>query len=94
MGFFCKIKESVAGTDAGSIQNARIGRGVIMGAQVTGNSITTGGIEQHVCLFQVEVALDDTAPYQATCRQRLPVWQLSQIQPGQTMVAVRVEPVL
>ncbi len=91
MGIFSKIKESVAGTDAGSIQNARIGRGVIMGAQVTGNSITTGGIEQHVCLFQVEVALDDTAPYQATCRQRLPVWQLSQIQPGQTMVAVRVD---
>lgn len=91
MGIFKKFKEAVAGTEAGSIEHARMARGVIMGAQVTGTSITVGGVEQRVCLFDLEVTLDDTAPYRATARQRLAVWQIAQIQAGGE-VAVCVDP--
>lgn len=91
MGIFTKIKNAVGGTDAASIPNAVFGRGVIVGVQPTGTTITTGGVEQRVCLFQVEVALDDQAPYLATCRQRIPMWTIAQIQPGSTIVAVRVD---
>lgn len=91
MGFFKKIKNAVGGTDAGSIDNAVLGRGVIVGVQPTGTTITTGGVEQRVCVFQVEVALDDRTPYMVACRQRIPMWTIAQIQPGATIVAIRVD---
>lgn len=91
MGLFSKIKQAVAGTEAGDIHDAVLGRAVITGVQVSGTSITTGNIEQHVCTFGLEVALDDTPRYAATCRQRIPVWTMAQIQPGATTVAVRVD---
>lgn len=91
MGFFKKIKTAVAGVDASSIDNARLGRGIIVSVQPTGTTITTGNVEQRICLFQVEVALDDTTPYVVNCRQRIPVWTMAQIQPGATTVAVRVD---
>jgi hypothetical protein len=91
MGIFKKIKSAVAGVDAGSIDNAVLGRGVIVAVQPTGTTITTGNLEQRICVFQVEVALDDTTPYVATCRQRIPMWTMAQIQPGATTVAVRVD---
>ena len=91
MGMFSKIKSAVAGVDAASIGNARIGRGVITSVQPTGTVITVGTIEQHLCQFQVEIALDDQSPYTAVCRQRIPVWTMAQIQPGATTVAVRVD---
>jgi len=91
MGLFNKLKSAVAGVDAGSIDNARLGRGVITAVQPTGTVITVGTIDQHLCQFQVEIALDDQAPYTAVCRQRIPVWTMAQIQPGATTVAVRVD---
>ena len=91
MGIFSKIKSAVAGVDAHSIDNARLGRGVIVAVQPTGTTITTGNVEQRICVFQVEVALDDTKPYMATSRQRIPMWTMAQIQPGATVVAVRVD---
>lgn len=91
MGIFSKLKSAVAGVDADSIDNARLGRGVIVSVQPTGTTITTGNLEQRICIFQVEVALDDTKPYTATSRQRIPVWTMAQIQPGATVVAVRVD---
>ena len=91
MGMFSKIKSAVAGVDAASIGNARLGRGVITSVQPTGTVITVGTIEQHLCQFQVEIALDDQSPYTAICRQRIPVWTMAQIQPGATTVAVRVD---
>ena len=91
MGIFSKLKSAVAGVDADSIDNARLGRGVIVSVQPTGTTITVGNLEQRICVFQVEVALDDTTPYMATCRQRIPMWTMAQIQPGATVVAVRVD---
>jgi hypothetical protein len=91
MGIFSKLKSAVAGVDAGSIDNAVLGRGVIVSVQPTGTTITVGNLEQRICVFQVEVALNDTKPYMATCRQRIPMWTMAQIQPGATVVAVRVD---
>jgi hypothetical protein len=91
MGLFHKLKSAVAGVDAGSIDNASLGRGVITAVQPTGTVITVGTVEQHLCQFQVEIALDDQAPYTAVCRQRVPMWTMAQIQPGATTVAVRVD---
>jgi hypothetical protein len=91
MGMFSKLKSAVAGVDAKSIDNARLGRGVITAVQPTGTVITVGTIEQHLCQIQVEIALDDQTPYSAVCRQRMPVWKMAQIQPGATTVAVRVD---
>lgn len=93
MGLFSKIKEAtslVTGND--KIEGARIGRGIITNVELTGSSITIGNIEQYVCRITVEVALDDTERYLAECKQKLPVWTISQIQPGGTTVAVRVNP--
>ena len=91
MGIFSKLKSAVAGVDADSIDNAVLGRGVIVSLQPTGTTITVGNLEQRICVFQVEVALDDTKRYVATCRQRIPMWTMAQIQPGATVVAVRVD---
>jgi hypothetical protein len=91
MGIFNKIKSAVAGVDAGSIANARLGRGVICAVQPTGTVITVGTTEQYLCQFHVEIALDDQTPYTAVCRQRIPMWVMAQIQPGATVVAVRVD---
>ena len=66
MGIFSKLKSAVAGVDAGSIDNALLGRGVIVSVQPTGTTITVGNLEQRICVFQIEVALDDTKPYTAT----------------------------
>ncbi len=93
MGLFSKIKEAtnlVSGKD--NIEDARVGRGIITNVELTGSSITIGTIEQYVCRITVEVALDDTERYLAVCKQKLPVWTISQIQPGGTTVAVRVDP--
>jgi hypothetical protein len=61
--------------------------------QLTGTTVQTGnGLVQRTCLFTVEVSLDGRAPYTATCKQRLPEIQIPQIQPGNTTVAVRVNP--
>ena len=91
MGIFSKLKSAVAGVDAASIDNAVLGRGVIVSVQPTGTTITVGNLEQRICVFQLEVALDDTKPYMATSRQRIPMWTMAQIQPGATVVAVRVD---
>ena len=66
-------------------------RGVITAVQPTGTVITVGTLEQHLCQFQVEIALDDQSPYTGVCRQRIPMWTMAQIQPGATTVAVRVD---
>ena len=93
MGLFSKIKDAaslVTGNDG--IDNARIGRAIITNIQLTGTAITMGTIEQHVCQFTLEVALDDTPRYTAVCKHKLPVWTIAQIQPGATTVCVKVDP--
>ena len=90
MGIFNKLAKKMSGEN--DIQNGPVGRGVILGFELTGMSIEVNGVESRVCRFQVQVMLDDTEPYIAACKQRLAVWDIARIQPGATVAAVRVDP--
>ena len=90
MGMFNKLAKKMSGEN--DIQNGPLGRGLILGFELTGMSIEVNGVESRVCRFQVQVMLDDTEPYIATCKQRLAVWDIGRIQPGATVAAVRVDP--
>lgn len=90
MGLLSKI---TGGPDKKILENGILGRAIIADVKMTGTTIQTGnGLVQRTCVFTVEVSLDGKAPYTASCRQRIPEIQLPQIQPGNTTVAVRVNP--
>ncbi|MEI8081124.1 MAG: hypothetical protein WCI74_04690, partial [Actinomycetes bacterium] len=88
MGFFSKL---TGGTNTELLQNGVPGRGVILSVAATGTTMQVGnGLVQRACEFLVEVTLDNTPPYQAKVKQRIPEVYLPQFVPGSTVVAVRV----
>jgi len=92
MGLFKKLK-SLAGSVSSELMNSPlVGRGQIVGVEQT--NVSTGGETNPspVCIFTVEVALDGTPAYQATCRQAVPMMVLPQLASGGAVVAVRVNP--
>jgi hypothetical protein len=90
MGLLSKI---TGGADKQLLQTGLLGRGIITDVRMTGTTMRTGnGLVQRVCVFSVEVSLDNQAPYMATCKQRFPEIELARIQPGNTTLAVRVNP--
>jgi hypothetical protein len=90
MGF---LKNLTGGPDKKLLQTGLLGRGIIAEYQLTGTTFSSGnGLVQRVCVFNVEVSLDNKPPYMATCRQRFPEIELARIDPGNTTVAVRVDP--
>jgi hypothetical protein len=90
MGLLNKI---TGGPDKKLLATGILGRGIITEVRPTGTSMEVGnGLVQRVCVFTVEVSLDNQAPYMATCKQRMLEIQIPQIQPGNTTVAVRVNP--
>ena len=92
MGLFKKLKEMGGSPSSDLLQNGLIGRGLLLGVETTRVSTGPEGFEKPVCVFTVEVTLDNTPTYQAQCRQAVPVVALAQLVPGQTVVAVRVDP--
>src|SRR5262249_7798407 len=74
------------------LQNGMLGRGVIVSIQQT--SVSTGADvdPSYVCVFAVEVALDNEPRYTATCRQAVRVTSLPTLMMPGTMIAVRVDP--
>jgi len=93
MGFLNKMKTAFGGDDSDLMATGLPGRGEILNVQITGSSVQVGGAPpQQVCVFQVTVYLDDTPPFQAEVRKRVPVYALANLQPGQSVVAVRVDP--
>jgi hypothetical protein len=92
MGLFKKLKELGGSPSADLLEHGLLGRGLLLGVQTTNVSTGPDGFEKPVCLFTVEVTLDNTPTYQAQCRQAVPVVALAQLVPGQTVVAVRVDP--
>ncbi|HMF03357.1 MAG TPA: hypothetical protein VKH17_00980 [Acidimicrobiia bacterium] len=93
MGLFKKLKQFSGSVDKDLLENGLLGRGTIVEVQQT--NVSTGGddaFSRPVCIFTVEVVLDNVAPYNATCRQSIPITVLPQIVPGQSVVAVRVNP--
>jgi hypothetical protein len=92
MGLFKKLK-GLAGSVSSELMNSPlIGRGQIVGVEQT--NVSTGGETNPspVCVFTVDVALDNTPAYQATCRQAVPMMVLPQLASGGAVVAVRVNP--
>ncbi|MFI5959266.1 hypothetical protein [Cryptosporangium sp. NPDC051539] len=83
----------VAGVDEQLMRAGQLARGVIVDVQLTGTTVQMGGPPERVCVVTLEVSLDDTPPYRATVRQRIAEHVLPQLQPGRTLVAVRVDPV-
>ena len=90
MGILNKL---TGGTDKKLLQTGILGRGVILGVQASGTTVQMGGgLVERKCTFLLEVTLDNQAPYQAKCSQRVGEIYIPQFVPGQTMVAVRVNP--
>jgi hypothetical protein len=90
MGFFKKL---TGGADTALLQNGLPARGVILAVNPTGTTLQMGnGLVQRTCLFRVQVTLDNTPPYEAEVKQRIPEVYLPKFVPGATVVAVRVNP--
>lgn len=92
MGLFTKMRNLAGAVPKELLQNGLLGRGIIVSIQPM--SVSTGADfdPSHVCVFTVEIALDNEPRYTATCRQTVRATVLPQLMlPGAT-VAVRVDP--
>src|SRR5712692_3992973 len=92
MGMFKKLKSLAGSVDKNLLRNGLLGRGTITGIKQTRVSTGEDANSSRVCIFTVEVTLDNVPPYTATCRQAVPLTVLPQMVPGQTVAAVRVNP--
>ncbi|HEY1516477.1 MAG TPA: hypothetical protein VGF91_08665 [Solirubrobacteraceae bacterium] len=92
MGLFNKMRNLAGSVPKELLQSGLLGRGIIVSIQQTSVSTGVDFDPAHVCVFTVEVALDDVPRYTATCRQAVRATILPQLMmPGAT-VAVRVDP--
>jgi hypothetical protein len=92
MGLFNKMRNLTGSVPKELLEKGLLGRGIIVSIQQT--SVSTGADfdPAHVCVFTVEVALDNVPRYTATCRQAVRATVLPQLMmPGAT-VAVRADP--
>ena len=92
MGLFKKLQSLAGGVSSELMNNGLLGRGQITNVQQTNVSTGGEGNESPVCIFTVQVALDNVPPYEATCRQAVPMMVLPQLASGGAVVAVRVNP--
>jgi hypothetical protein len=74
------------------LQHGMLGQGVVMSVQETGTSVGSEHDPRPVCDFEVQVRLDNTPPFVAHVRQSVQLARVPQFVPGQTIVAVRVDP--
>ena len=91
MGLLSKMRNLTGSVPKELLENGLLGRGIIVSVQQTGVSTGADFDPSHVCVFTVEVALDNVPRYTATCRQAVRATILPQLMmPGAT-VAVRVD---
>jgi hypothetical protein len=92
MGLFSKMRNLTGSVPKELLENGLLGRGIIVSVEQT--SVSTGADfdPAHVCVFTVEVALDNTPRYTATCRQAVKATVLPQLMTPGATVAVRVDP--
>jgi hypothetical protein len=92
MGLFSKMRDVAGSVPKELLENGLLGRGIISSVQQTSVSTGPDFNPAHVCVFTVEVALDNEPRYTATCRQAVQATILPQLMmPGAT-VALRVDP--
>lgn len=92
MGLFNKMRNLAGAVPKELLQNGLLGRGIIVSIQQTSVSTGVDFDPSHVCVFTVEVALDNVARYTATCRQAVKATVLPQLMMPGVTVAVRVDP--
>ena len=92
MGVFKKLKQFSGSVDKNLLRNGLLGRGTIIDVKQTNVSRGEDAFSSPVCIFTVEVVLDNVPAYNATCRQAVPLAVLPKMVPGQTVCAVRVNP--
>jgi hypothetical protein len=92
MGLFKKFRSMTGSVSKELLENGLLGRGIIVGVRQTGVSTGPDFNPAHVCEFTVEVSLDNTPRYNATCRQAVLATILPQLASAGTTVAVRVNP--
>jgi hypothetical protein len=92
MGLFSKMRNLTGSVPKELLENGLLGRGIIAGVQQTSVSTGVDFDPAHVCVFSVEVALDNTPRYTATCRQAVKATVLPQLMTPGATVAVRVDP--
>ncbi len=92
MGFLKKVKSMAGGVDNELLEKGRLGRGVVVGLELTGTAVSMGVNEYRVCQVAVQVFLDGEQPYVAQARQRILEYQIPQLSQGGALVAVRVDP--
>lgn len=91
MGLFSKMRGFSGAVPKELLSDGLLGRGLILEISQTGVSV--GEVDPSlVCEISVEVMLDEVPRYAATCRQGIPTTAFGQLVPGQTMVAIRVNP--
>jgi hypothetical protein len=92
MGLFTKMRDLTGSVSKELLERGDLGRGIIVSVKQT--SVSTGADfdPAHVCVFTVEVALDDVPRYTATCRQAVRATILPQLMMPNATVAVRVDP--
>lgn len=97
MGFFDSIADSfrgvTGGTDNELIATGTLGRADLLGVDVSGTTMQFGnGLIERKCTFTLQVYLEGEQPFQASCVQRIQEIYIPQLIPGQTVLAVRVNP--
>ena len=92
MGLFNKMRTLTGSVPKELLENGLLGRALIVNIQQT--SVSTGADfdPSHVCVFTVEVSLDNEPRYTATCRQAVRATVLPQLMMPNAAVAVRVDP--
>ena len=92
MGLLNKVQSLAGGVPRGLLENGLLGRGIIASVQQTSVSTGQGANMSYVCVFTVEVTLDNVPRYTASCRQAVRAPLLPQLMTPGTTVAVRVDP--
>jgi hypothetical protein len=95
VGFMDKMRSVVGSVSPELMQNGTLARGEVVSVQMTGMSVSRGDqvtTQKQVCNITLNVIMDNTPPYQASCKQAIPVLVLPQLASGGAVVAVRVNP--
>jgi hypothetical protein len=92
MGLLNKTRNLMGSVPRELLENGQLGRGVIVSIKETSVSTGVDFDPSHVCVFEVEVSLDEVPRYMATCRQAVRATVLPRLATANATVAVRVDP--
>jgi hypothetical protein len=91
MGLIRKMRSVTGSVDKQLLEHGLLGRGIIVSVQQTSVSTGVDFDPSHVCVFTVEVSLDDVPRYTATCRQSVRATVLPRLMMPGVTVAIRAD---